>query len=54
MHQAEAALLFSSGYEANVGLIAALAQKDHVIFCDKLLHASLIDGLRLCGGTPDI
>lgn len=47
MHQAEAALLFSSGYEANIGLIAALAQKDHVIFCDKLLHASLIDGLRL-------
>ncbi len=47
MHQAEAALLFSSGYEANVGLIAALAQKHHVIFCDKLLHASLIDGLRL-------
>lgn len=47
MHLAEAALFFSSGYEANIGLIAALAQKDHVIFCDKLLHASLIDGLRL-------
>jgi 8-amino-7-oxononanoate synthase len=47
MHQAEAALLFGSGYEANLGLISAIAQKDHVIFCDKLLHASLIDGLRL-------
>lgn len=47
MHHAEAALLFSSGYEANLGLISAVAQKDHVIFCDKLLHASLIDGLRL-------
>lgn len=47
MHQAEAALLFSSGFEANLGLISALAQKEHVIFCDKLLHASLIDGLRL-------
>jgi 8-amino-7-oxononanoate synthase len=47
MHQAEAALLFGSGYEANIGLISALAQKEHVLFCDKLLHASLIDGLRL-------
>lgn len=47
MHQAEAALLFGSGYEANIGLISAVAQKDHVLFCDKLLHASLIDGLRL-------
>lgn len=47
MHQAEAALLFSSGFEANLGLISAVAQKEHVIFCDKLLHASLIDGLRL-------
>ena len=47
MHQAEASLLFSSGFEANLGLIASLAQKEHVIFCDKLLHASLIDGLRL-------
>jgi 8-amino-7-oxononanoate synthase len=47
MHQAEAALLFGSGYEANIGLISAIAQKDHVLFCDKLLHASLIDGLRL-------
>ncbi len=47
LHHAEAALLFGSGFEANLGLIAALAQKEHVIFCDKLLHASLIDGLRL-------
>lgn len=46
-HRAESALLFSSGFEANLGLIAAIAQKEHVIFCDKLLHASLIDGLRL-------
>lgn len=47
LHQAPAALLFSSGFEANLGLIASLTQKEHVIFCDKLLHASLIDGLRL-------
>ena len=48
MHRAEAALLFASGYDANVGLIAALAQEGQVVFCDQLLHASLIDGLRLC------
>lgn len=47
MHDAEAALLFSSGFEANLGLISAIAQKGHVIFCDKLLHASLIDGIRI-------
>ena len=46
-HQAEASLLFSSGYDANVGLISSIAQKDQVVFCDQLLHASLIDGLRL-------
>jgi 8-amino-7-oxononanoate synthase len=46
-HSSEAALLFSSGYDANLGLISSLAQEGDVIFCDKLLHASLIDGLRL-------
>lgn len=46
-HQAEAALLFSSGYDANVGLLSAITQKGQVVFCDQLLHASLIDGLRL-------
>ena len=46
-HQAEASLLFSSGYDANVGLISSIAQKNQVVFCDQLLHASLIDGLRL-------
>lgn len=46
-HQAEAALLFTSGYDANVGLLASIAQKDQVVFCDQWLHASLIDGIRL-------
>ncbi len=48
MHRAEAALLFASGYDANVGLITTLAGEGQVVFCDQLLHASLIDGLRLC------
>ncbi len=47
LHRAEAALLFGSGFEANLGLLSSVPQKEHVIFCDKLLHASLIDGLRL-------
>ena len=43
----EAALLFNTGYSANVGIISALGRKDSVIFSDELNHASIIDGCRL-------
>lgn len=43
----EAALLFNTGYMANVGIISALADHDSVIFSDEYNHASIIDGCRL-------
>ncbi len=46
---AEAALIFNTGYMANVGAISAIADKNWVIFSDRLNHASIIDGSRLSG-----
>ncbi|MCP4482808.1 MAG: 8-amino-7-oxononanoate synthase [bacterium] len=43
----EAALVFNSGYQANLGLVRTLFNKNDVIFSDKLNHASIIDGLKL-------
>lgn len=46
-HHAEAALLYNSGYDANLGLLSSILQKDDTILYDALAHASIRDGIRL-------
>lgn len=43
----EACLVYSSGYSANLGIISALADRNSIVFCDRLNHASIIDGIIL-------
>lgn len=46
-HKAESALIFNSGYDANVGLFSSVPQKGDVIVYDEYIHASIRDGMRL-------
>ncbi len=46
-HQTEAALLFNSGYQANLGLLSCLSTRHDTIVYDQLIHASLRDGIQL-------
>jgi 8-amino-7-oxononanoate synthase len=45
----EAAVIFSTGYMANLGVISALAGPGDAVYCDKLNHASIYDGIKLSG-----
>ncbi len=45
----DAAILFPTGMAANIGTVSALATADDVVFCDRLNHASLVDGCRASG-----
>jgi 8-amino-7-oxononanoate synthase len=46
-HNAEASLLFNSGYDANVGFFSSVPQKGDLILYDELCHASIRDGIKL-------
>jgi 8-amino-7-oxononanoate synthase len=46
-HRADAALLYNSGYDANLGLLSAVPQRGDTIIYDQLSHASIRDGIRL-------
>ena len=46
-HQSESALIFNSGYDANVGFFSSVPQKDDLILYDELCHASIRDGIQL-------
>jgi 8-amino-7-oxononanoate synthase len=46
-HKAEAALIYSSGFMANLGLFSCIAAKGDTILSDQYIHASIIDGIRL-------
>ena len=46
-HQSESALIFNSGYDANVGFFGAVPQRNDIILFDELSHASIRDGIQL-------
>jgi len=49
---AEAAMIFSTGYGANVGMLSGLLRRKDSLICDEYSHASFWDGLRLSGVRP--
>ena len=46
-HQSESALIFNSGYDANVGFFSSVPQRNDVILFDELCHASIRDGIQM-------
>jgi glycine C-acetyltransferase len=50
----ESALVYPTGYAANLGVVMTIANKNSTIFSDELNHASIVDACRLSGATIDI
>ncbi|MEL1244709.1 8-amino-7-oxononanoate synthase [Flavobacterium sp. DGU11] len=50
-HNAESALIFNSGYDANVGFFSSVPQKGDIVLYDEYIHASIRDGLRLSNAS---
>lgn len=50
-HEAESALVFNSGYDANVGFFSCVPQKGDIVLYDEAIHASVRDGLKLSGAA---
>ncbi|MBX7226771.1 MAG: pyridoxal phosphate-dependent aminotransferase family protein [Chitinophagales bacterium] len=50
-HKGESALLFNSGFDANVALVSTLARKGDVIYYDEFCHASILTGIKLSEAT---
>ncbi|MEP6261093.1 MAG: pyridoxal phosphate-dependent aminotransferase family protein [Gillisia sp.] len=46
-HKSHAALIFNSGYDANVGFFSSVPQRGDVVFYDELVHASIRDGIKM-------
>ena len=46
-HQVESALVFNSGYDANIGFFSVVPQRNDLVFYDELIHASIRDGIAL-------
>lgn len=49
--RAESALIFNSGYDANIGLLSAILQRQDAVFFDRLSHASIRDGISLSSAS---
>lgn len=47
--QTESSIVFPTGYAANLGTLATLISADDIVFCDRLNHASIVDGCRMSG-----